>query len=245
MKNPKIEWLTNTPIAHRGLHNGADIPENSFKAFENAINNNFSIEMDIQVTLDGVPVVFHDDNLLRMTGLDKNVNECQYDEIKNLTLLATSETIPSFAEFLTFVDGKVPLLIEIKTHSEIGIAEKIIWDVLKDYNGVYAVQSFNPFIVKWFADNAPAVVRGQLSCNFANSKLSSWKKFMLKNLLFSKWNKSQFIAYGSDSIAKNKAVKRWKQKVPVLCWTIQTQEQFDSLSSHFDNIIFENFIPKK
>ena len=104
-------WLLKSPVAHRGLH-GNGIPENSAAAFENAIKNDYPIEMDIQLTSDCVPVVFHDDNMKRMTGVDANVQTKTLAEVKQMCLADTDERIMTFEEFLDFVDGRVPLVIE-------------------------------------------------------------------------------------------------------------------------------------
>ena len=142
MKDIFDSWIVKTPIAHRGLHDKNN-PENSLPAFEKAIEHNFAIETDLQMTKDGVIVVFHDDYLNRMTDAVGDVREKTFDEIKNLTLKNSNQKIPTFDEFLSFVDGKVPLLIEIKDHKNIGIKEEKIADALKNYKGKFAIQSFN------------------------------------------------------------------------------------------------------
>lgn len=243
MINKNYEWLTDKPFAHRGLFNNTDVPENSKKAFSNAVEHGLGMEMDVQMTSDGVLVVFHDDNMKRMTGLDKDIRETPYDEIKDLTLLDTQEKIPLFEEFLALVAGKVPLIIEIKTHKNVGGVEQKVVDALKSYKGNYCVESFNPFIVRWFYKNAPHILRGQLSCDHNDSDIPAWQKLMLKKLWLCKWNKSQFIAYDAKTIAQQKAVKKYSKSVPIICWTIKSQQQYDNLREHFDGVIFEGFLP--
>ena len=109
----KISWIKETPIAHRGLHT-KDIPENSLSAFENALKNNYAIELDVQFTKDKEVVVFHDENLKRMTNDTRNIEDVNYDELKNLRLGNTNEIIPTLEEVLELVDSKVAILIEIK-----------------------------------------------------------------------------------------------------------------------------------
>ena len=94
-------------IAHRGVFNNKDIPENSLKSFREAVKLNYDVEFDIHLTKDNILVVFHDDNLKRMTGSDKNIQDCTYDEIKDLKLLNTNEHIPTLDEVLKVIDNKV------------------------------------------------------------------------------------------------------------------------------------------
>ena len=114
-RKPDCKALLHHYYAHRGLHDlSAGIPENSMKAFQRAIDKGFGMEMDVQLSSDGYPVVFHDSTLTRMCGVDKRVNELTLRELKELTLADTQEQIPTFQEFLDLVRGQVPLIIEIK-----------------------------------------------------------------------------------------------------------------------------------
>lgn len=238
----EYKWLTDTFVAHRGLFNNVDIPENSLPAFVKARENNFGIELDVQMSSDGVLVVFHDDSLKRMTGADGLVCEKTFEELRQLRLLNTDCQIPTFEEFLQAAGG-VNLVVEIKTHKNIGELEQKVVDALAHYNGNYCVESFNPYIIRWFKVNAPHIIRGQLATDLKNTTMAKWKVWLLKHLMLCKWNGSQFIAYDANSITKVKEVKRFGKKVPILCWTIKTQEQYDSLKDHFDNIIFDSFMP--
>ncbi|MBQ2894051.1 MAG: glycerophosphodiester phosphodiesterase [Clostridia bacterium] len=229
-------------MAHRGFFNNVDIPENSLPAFVKARENNFGIEMDVQMSADGVLVVFHDDSLKRMTGADGLVCEKTFEELRQLRLLDTDCQIPTFEEFLQAAGG-VNLVVEIKTHKNIGELEQKVVDALANYQGNYCIESFNPYIVRWFKVHAPHIIRGQLATDLKNTKMAKWKVWMLKHLKLCKWNGSQFIAYDAEYITKVKAVKRFGKKIPVLCWTIKSQEQYDSLKEHFDNIIFDSFAP--
>ncbi len=242
MIKQEYQWLTDTFIAHRGLFNNVDVPENSIPAFENARENNFGIELDVQMSSDGVLVVFHDDSLERMTGKDGLLCDFTFEQLRELRLLDTDCQIPTFEEFLQAAGG-VNLVVEIKTHKDIGELEQKVADALAKYNGNYCIESFNPYIVRWFKVNAPHIIRGQLSTDYKNHKMAGWKKFLLKHLALCKWNGSQFIAYDSVYIENVKAVKRFGKKIPIICWTIKSQEEYDRLKGHFDNIIFDSFMP--
>ena len=156
-------WLLTRPIAHRGLHN-EEYPENSLGAFQRCIDKNYPIELDVRLLNDNTLVVFHDDTLARMTGIDGYVSQINKEDLKNCKLNKTNFVIPTFREVLDLVDGKVPILIELKTaNSSFGPLEKILTDTLTDYTGEYAVQSFNPFSVGWFTEHYPDIIRGQMS----------------------------------------------------------------------------------
>ncbi len=243
MKNNS--WLTNKYIAHRGLFDNKLIPENSIAAFEKAVQNKFAIEMDVQMTKDGVLVVFHDDDMFRMTGLKGDIREKTYDEIKDLRLLETDERIPTFQQFLECINGRTQLVIEIKHHKNIGSVEEKVLDFLAGYTGEYCIESFNPLIVRWFKVHAPNIIRGQLSYDFKDTGFSPFRKKMLANLWLCKWNGSQFIAYDQATVDANKAVQKYRKKMPVVCWTVKSQQRLDYLEKYCDNVIFDSFLPER
>ena len=241
----KISWIKETPIAHRGLHT-KDIPENSLSAFENALKNNYAIELDVQFTKDKEVVVFHDENLKRMTNDTRNIEDVNYDELKNLRLGNTNEIIPTLEEVLELVDSKVAILIEIKDCKDyIELSEKT-YEILKGYEGNYAIQSFNPFILEWYKNNASEVVRGQLSGTFTegSESLNSFEKFALKNMLLNFKSKPNYIGYDLEGIPKSKLESLRKKGVPIIVWTVKNKEDMEKAYKYSDNITFENFLPK-
>ncbi|MCH5156296.1 MAG: glycerophosphodiester phosphodiesterase [Clostridiales bacterium] len=243
MINQDYKWLTDTYVAHRGLFDNANgIPENSIPAFEQASEQGFAIETDVQMTADGVLVLFHDDTLKRMTGADGKLSNYTYEQLLELRLLDTDCKIPTFEEFLAAANG-VNLVVEIKTHDHIGEVEQKTYEALKSYKGHYCIESFNPLIVRWFKVHAPEVIRGTLSTSFKETNFSAFRKWLLRELKLCKWNGSQFIAYDAATIANCKPVKRFAKRVPIICWTIRSQEQYDNLSKYFDNMIFDSYAP--
>ena len=241
----KISWIKETPIAHRGVHT-KDIPENSLSAFENALKNNYAIELDVQFTKDKEVVVFHDENLKRMTNDTRNIEDVNYDELKNLRLDNTNEIIPTLEEVLELVDSKVAILIEIKDCKDyIELSEKT-YEILKGYEGNYAIQSFNPFILEWYKNNASEVVRGQLSGTFTegSESLNSFEKFALKNMLLNFKSKPNYIGYELEGIPKSKLESLRKKGVPIIVWTVKNKEDMEKAYKYSDNITFENFLPK-
>ena len=246
--NMKGQWLFNKPISHRGLHTD-DLPENSLGAFMNSISNGYPIELDVRLTDDEKVVVFHDDALGRMTGKDGYVSKINSSELGEYKLLnaekkPTEFCIPTFEEVLSLVDGKVPLLIEIKNFSRTaGTLERLATQLLATYNGEYAIQSFNPFCVAYFKENMPDVPRGILSCYFSKNDIKgALKRHALKTLKMNKIACPDFISYAAENLP-NRYVTR--TKLPVLAWTVRSNEKAQQLCTVANNIIFERFIPKE
>ena len=235
-------WLVKQKIAHRGLHDEVS-PENSLSAFKKAVEKGYAIETDVQMTADGILLVFHDEILDRMTDGKGLISQKNFNEICNYTLKNSEEKIPLLSEVLSLVGGKVPLLIEIKSHKNIGAEEEKIKAMLEKYDGQYAFQSFNPFIVKWFKDNMPDVKSGVLSSFFKDVKLSVFQKIILKNLWLNKLAKPDFVSYNVDDAANFKKLSKIKGTLPILFWTVRSTEQMRLVSEKCDNIIFEDFLP--
>lgn len=235
-------WLVKQKIAHRGLHDEVS-PENSLSAFKKAVEKGYAIETDVQMTSDGILLAFHDEILDRMTDGKGLISQKNFNEICNYTLKNSEEKIPLLSEVLSLVGGKVPLLIEIKSHKNIGPEEEKIKAMLKKYDGQYAFQSFNPFIVKWFKGNMPDVKSGVLSSFFKDVKLSVFQKIILKNLWLNKLTKPDFISYNVDDAANFKKLTKFKGTLPILFWTVRSTEQMQLVSEKCDNIIFEDFLP--
>ncbi len=234
-------WLVERCIAHRGLHNEI-YPENSLGAFENAIKNGYPIELDVHLISDGTIVVFHDDILSRMTKKDGYVKNLTKENLGDYNLLNTKYTIPTIEEVLKLVNGQVPILIEIKNTSKVGDLESKLLKILNSYNGEFAIQSFNPFVIKWFKDNAPNILRGQLAGFFKGEKMPFIQKFALKRMLLNKKSKPDFIAYDARNVP-NRFVKKY-DNLPLLVWCVKSQEEYMKVVKYCDNIIFENFEPK-
>lgn len=229
-------WVLNTPVAHRGLH-GEGAGENTMTAYSRAIEGGFPIEMDVQLTKDGVPVCFHDDNLVRVTGEDSLIWDKTYEQIKHLKICGGDDGIPTFEEFLSFVDGKVPLLIEIKKQKsgDSGIEQKVI-DLLKNYKGEYVIQSFDPRIMARIKKLAPQVIRGQLGGGVKRGQVSFVQYLVVKNLLLNFLSKPDFINYDLNSAPL-------KRKCPVIYYTVRTEEELKKLQAIGANFVFERVTP--
>ncbi len=232
-----------TMFAHRGYHClEKGIPENSMAAFRAALARGYGIEIDLHLTKDGRLVVFHDDTLLRMCGRPDPVEGLTYEELKSCRLGGTSETIPSFEEVLSLVEGRVPLLIELKIpDSSLLICEKT-YRRLQQYDGPCLIQSFNTLGIRWFRLHAPHILRGQLSSNLTRDPLKeAWLfRFMVKHLLANFLGRPDFISYNLNDLP---IVNVWILKhifhIPVAVWTLNTPDMLHRGKQHFDMQIFE------
>jgi glycerophosphoryl diester phosphodiesterase len=224
-------------VAHRGLHDISN-PENSINAFKKAIDINMAIELDVRLTKDNVVIVFHDENLDRMTGINKYVKECYYNDIKDLKLNGTDCYIPTLKEVLELINGKVPLLIEIKNDNKIGVLEDNVLEILSSYNGKYAIQSFNPFVLIYIKNKNKNIMRGQLVChNYKN--ISKIKAFILKNMFLNIISKPNFISYKINDVT-DQIVKKYS-KYPLFFWTVRNKEQYNKCVRFNGCCIFENY----
>jgi len=241
-KSIDLSWIIKDPIAHRGLHDTV-FPENSLGSFQAAIKNNFPIEIDLQLTKDQKLVVFHDYDLQRMCGYPKKVIDCDLDFLTKLTLLKTSELVPSLKDTLNLVNGQVPLLIEIKTESFNKKIIDVLVSELNDYQGLYAVQCFNPKMLHYLKKRYPSIIRGILSCEFKLETFSFLKRIILSKMYLNFWIKPHFIAYQFQSLKKLNIKKYQNKNIVVLAWTLRSQDDTNKIKCYCQNIIFEGFIP--
>lgn len=236
----KNTWIGKMPIAHRGLHN-SEFPENSLPAFKNAIDNGYAIEIDVHLTTDGKIAVFHDETLIRMTGKDGKITSLCSSDLANYKLADSEYSIPLLTELFDLVDGKKPILIEIKNSGKVGALEKTLLSTIKNYTGEVAVQSFNPYSIEYFKIHAPQITRGQLSMKFTKKELKGFiKRFVLTRMILNKKSCPDFIAYDHNSLPSKRVAKT---KLPVLAWTVTSQDIYIKVKPYCDNIIFEQFTP--
>ncbi len=229
-----------TEYAHRGLH-GKDVPENSLLAFQKAVDEGYGIELDVQLSKDGVVCVFHDYSLLRMTGVDKKLSKLNFSELNSLTLGETEEKIPSFEEVLGLVEGKVPLLVELKGENfDTSLCEKTA-AILKTYYGDYCVESFNPLLIMNIKKFLPDVYCGQLYTNVCRDK---GKKSVLNIILtlmgFNFLARPDFIAYNKadrNSFPVKLTTKLYKA-VPFV-WTVKGERELSEARDFGEFSIFE------
>ncbi len=244
ISNKNTEKFINNRYAHRGLHNKPTVPENSMAAFKAAVDKGYGIELDVHLMSDGNLAVIHDSSLKRTAGVDICIEELTAADLKKFTLEESNETIPLFEDVLNLVDGKVPLLVEIKTAANVAkVTEKTV-EKLKNYKGDYCIESFDPRCILWLKKNAPDIVRGQLTQDFIkeNANLSIFTRLLLTPLILNFVNHPDFIAlkYSDRSEIQFKIAKKiWK--LPLFAWTVADRETADILEKEGYTLIFEHF----
>lgn len=239
----RLSAFLNRNIAHRGLYNlQSGIPENSLAAFEIACARGFAIELDVQLTRDGHIVVFHDFNLKRMCGINKKVRRLSLSELEKLSLNGTEHKIPTFSKVLETVNGRVPLLIELKIPNFSAELCRKLDRELKAYRGDYAVQSFNPVGVRWYMKNRPEVTRGQLSGNIYHFRERPVIVFcfVIANLLTNFFTKPHFISY-QQSYSDHLSFRLCKKFYSPITfgWTARNESDYLKTSRNFDAVIFD------
>ena len=220
MKN--IDFLKRSVIAHRGLHN-SQIPENTLPAFVKCVDKNYIIELDIHILSDNTIVVYHDHNLKKLTGVNKVIETLTYAQLSKIKI-DKKYTIPTLEQVMHIVDGKVPILIEIKDVDNNSKFEEELVKILDNYKGEFAIQSTNPFVIDWFYKNRKDYVIGLIVFNDLNYKLV--KKYVKK----------------IDFISVYKKQLPFKINKLVLGWTIRKQSEYEKYKYLCDNLICENIL---
>lgn len=247
VNSPNTDMLQGVYYAHRGLHdNATDAPENSMAAFKKAVEAGYGIELDVQLTKDEIPVIFHDETLKRICNAEGNVRDYTYEELQQFTLCDSEEKIPLFQGFLDMVDGRVPLIVEIKIHEKAGKVCAKVDEILSKYEGPYCMESFHPLAVRWYKKHRSQVIRGQLSSNFkAELKKEAFSHFLVHHLLLNFLARPDFIAYNHQykQVLSRRICQHFYKALSV-AWTIRSQEELDAARDSFSLFIFEKFIPE-
>lgn len=249
MHRPDRRPFMDVLYAHRGLHdNASNAPENSMAAFQKAVDAGFGIELDVQLTKDKVPVVFHDFTLKRVCGVEGKVSDYTFEELQQFSLCKSQEKIPKFADFLKLVDGRVPLIIEYKIPGGLTEVCPVADKLLQEYHGVYCIESFNPLGLLWYKKNRKEIMRGQLSDNFIKAGEHEFTRllyFALHHLLFNFLTKPDFIAYNHHQYKDlSRQLCRYLYGVVAAAWTIKSKEELEARKPDFDIFIFDSFIPE-
>ncbi|MDY6034231.1 MAG: glycerophosphodiester phosphodiesterase family protein [Bulleidia sp.] len=250
------DGFRNYYYAHRGLFdNHTEAVENSLSAFRLAVENGYGIELDVQLTKDGVPIVFHDNRTGRLlrnqNGEVVNIafGDIVLDDLRQYHLLKSSEVVPTLQEVLDVVDGKVPLIIELKVADE-RVDTKLLCEktdeVLSRYQGLYCIESFHPICVNWYRINRPMIIRGQLADRpnlYARGKFLI-ASFIMQYLLTNFITRPNFIAYNHHyRYNVSRILCRILFKNPAIAWTIHSEKDLVVNRKHFDLFIFDGFRP--
>ncbi len=233
-----LSWLTARPIAHRGLHDMNKTRwENTLAAFEAAAAGGYAIECDVRLTKDGVPVVFHDHDLNRLTARDGMASELTAEEICALSIGGTQDRVPTLAQMLDLVAGRVPLIIELKGCQ--GFDDGLVAAVatqLSEYEGKAAMMSFDHWLIRQFASKAPGVPAGLTACGSKVEEIEAHFSMLAHDI--------DFVSYGVFDLP-NPFVTfvREKLAMPVITWTVRQPDEVERTFAQADQMTFEGFEP--
>lgn len=234
--------------AHRGLHdNRTQAPENSMEAFRKAVEAGYGIELDVQLSKDKIPVVFHDFTLKRVCGAEGRVADYTFEELQQFRLCGSGQKIPGFEDFLKLVDGRVPLIVEYKIaggNTAVCVAADRL---LQSYKGAYCIESFNPMGLLWYRKHRKNILRGQLADSFLKEGEKGYPLILyaaLHHLLFNFMTKPDFIAYNHKHYKDvSRRLCRYLYGSIAAAWTIKSQKDLDARREDFDIFIFDSFLP--
>jgi glycerophosphoryl diester phosphodiesterase len=214
-------------------------------AFQAACAAGYGIELDVQLSADGEAVVFHDDKLKRMTGVECGVRDLTADELGELRLAATDEKIPTLLEALAVIGHRAMVHVELKTpYGQVGPLERRVHEVIADHNGPLCVIGFNPYSHAWFAERYPGVLRGLDSYSYAKAPhMAEAQRQAFARLEHVSIARPHFLALGLDMLPCARAAQYRADGMPVIAWTVRRPEQWDAIKDGCDNLIFEGFAP--
>ena len=243
----KIRSLKSCYFANRGLHS-KDIVENSLKAFERAVSENYGVKFEVRLTDDANIVVFSEDSVIDAFGIDKPIEAFPYYQIKKLGLFNTEETVPLLAEVLDSINGAVPIIIEIKSTPTWEILCKKLGFWMDKYEGDFLVQSFDPIIVDWFKLNRPNYLRGLMMYPYkkGDNGINGIDAFFTRNMFANIIARPHYIAY--DCNDRNKIGLKLMTKIfklPEVSFTVKDEDMMKKCVLDDCIIIFENFVPKE
>lgn len=241
------------PLAHRGLHGlQPGHPENSLPGFRAAVAAGYGVEMDVQLSSDNRAMVFHDYSLERLTAERGPVRQRSAAELGNITLTGAETGIPTLEEVLTQIDGRVPVLIELKDQDGalgpgVGKLEHAVATALEGYRGSAAVMSFNPYSIRAMAHEAPGLPRGLVTDAFTRE---GWplvpvaRLDQLRPLPDAQSHGISFISHDVNDLDNPAVTRLAGAGLNILCWTVRSPEQETAARKVADNITFEGYLPK-
>lgn len=240
------DFLTARPIAHRGLHDfSKGVVENTASAFTAAAAAGYPIECDLQITKDGEAVVFHDDHLERLTEGHGLVKDHTAAEMQALTIRNSKDRVQTLAELLAQVNGRVPLVIELKSHwdGDERLARRAV-EVLKTYHGAYCLMSFDPAVITAVRRIAPDIIRGIVAERATDAYYSSLPLATQTELrTFSHLDRTRpdFVSFYFEELPWAPITALRGDGMTIITWTIRSQAQADMARRHSDQITFEGF----
>lgn len=240
------------PLAHRTLHDVTDgRPENSLEGARAAIAKGYGIEVDVQLTRDGQPLVFHDYAMERLMGRGGDVSEISLAEVSEMPLAGGPSAPPSLAEFCKLVNGRVPLLVELKDQDgalgdTASAMEAAVCDILRDYDGPVAVMSFNPNMIIRCATLAPDIPRGLVTDPFTAADwpdVPAARRARLARMDALSDAQASFISHKRADLASAHVARAKGLGLDILCWTVRSKEEENAARKFAQNITFEQYLP--
>ena len=233
-----LSWITDRPIAHRGLHDlAAGRPENSLAAFRAAMAHGYAIECDLQLSADSVPVVYHDDTLDRLTDHHGPLKDRPARTLAQITLSGTGETIPELGDLLALVSGQVPIILELKDNGDCNPAfAKAVCTALRDYEGPVAVMSFDHEILRVARDVAHGLPRGLVAEGDWRTAVTHLTAILRLGL--------HFLSYDVDDLPTPAPwIAQRILGMPLICWTVRTEGDRRRATRWSGQMTFEGFLP--
>ncbi|MFG6594592.1 glycerophosphodiester phosphodiesterase family protein [Sulfitobacter sp. 1A13368] len=242
----------NIPLAHRALHDlAAGRPENSRAAVRAAVDAGLGIEIDLQLSADGKPMVFHDYGLERLTAEQGAVRLRDANALAAIPLRGGDEGIPTLEDILDIVAGRVPLLVEFKDQDgamgpDVGALEAAAAELLGRYQGDLAVMSFNPHSVRALARLLPEVPRGLTTSAYRPDEwpLPEATCDQLREIPDYADSGSCFISHEADDLNRPRVAELKAEGAAVLCWTIRSQAEEEIARQVAQNVTFEDYLPR-
>jgi glycerophosphoryl diester phosphodiesterase len=241
-----LQWLIDRPIAHRGLHDRKNgIIENSALAFAAALDGGYPIECDVQLTSDGEAVVFHDDTLERLTAETGPVKQRTSKELQGIALRGTKDRIPALTELLAQVKGRVPLVIELKSSwdGDLRLARRVL-DAVEDYDGPYALMSFDPDIIEEVRYLSPATPRGIVADRATDEyyqHLPLARRLELRTLSHGLRTSPHFVSFRWQDLPFPPVSRCHGLGLPVISWTIRSPAEASQARRYSDQVTFEGY----
>ena len=247
---PQRDWLTARPVAHRGLHDArAGVIENTASAFAAAIGGGYGIECDVQLARDGEAIVHHDFALGRLTEGSGPLAALTAAELKLVAFRGTADRMLTLGELCDLIGGRVPLFVEIKSRfdAELALTRRVA-EVLGGYAGPAAAMSFDPRLVALLRAIAPTLTRGIVAERHYNhpewAALPALKKWQLAHLAHALRTRPHFVAWSvKDLPAAAPLIARHLFGIPVLAWTVRSEDDRRRAARWADQVIFEGWRP--
>lgn len=239
MPKQDLAWLTAQPIAHRGYHDmNNKVWENTLSAFSRAVEAGFAIECDLQYVADGLPVVFHDDDLQRLCAIPGDVRAKSSRELAMLSIGGTADKIPTLPQLLKLVDGRVPLVIELKGRKgdDEGFAATVL-EMIEDYKGPIALMSFDHWLLKDLKELESPRPLGLTAGGIDPESVFVHEEAMQLGL--------EFISYFYGDLPNPFITKERKSGITVITWTVHDKSGMDKTYAEADQMTFEGFDPRE